>query len=521
VRIAIVGSGFAGSILARLLRVQGHDVVLLERGRHPRFAIGESSTPLAAICLERLAARYDQPDLHALAAHGRWIRDLPDLGVGLKRGFTFFGHERDRPFGAGDTDVRLLVAASPNDAIADAHWVRADVDRYLVDRAVEVGVEYHDVVTLDDADRGASGWDLRGTCDGARFATAADIVIDATGPSAVVARRAGARDALEHIRLRTSAVYAHLRGVGDFVADARDRGVPLPEGPYPDERAAVHHLIEEGWLWVLPFDHGVVSAGFVTELDADVPASPEARWTALLDAYPSLAAQFGGAETLQPFTVLPQLQHRLDRAAGDRWAALPHTFTFVSPMFSTGIAWSLVAVERLAMAFEGATGVADVLPALSQYARLLEQEANHVTGLIEGAYAARGSFPVFAEYAMVYFAAASFAEASQRLIDAPSGGGAWAWEGFLGATDPVTVRLVTEAAAGAEVARQTPDTAPQYADDIRRLLEPRNVAGLADPNRLRLYPVDLEALVDAAPLLGLSDDTIRAALPRLRGSTSG
>ena len=54
-RVAVVGSGFAGSLLARVLTVQGHDVVLLERGTHPRFAIGESSTPLANLTLERLA----------------------------------------------------------------------------------------------------------------------------------------------------------------------------------------------------------------------------------------------------------------------------------------------------------------------------------------------------------------------------------------------------------------------------------------------------------------------------------
>ena len=52
--VAIVGSGFAGSLLARVLAVLGYDVVLLERGTHPRFAIGESTTPLANLSLERI-----------------------------------------------------------------------------------------------------------------------------------------------------------------------------------------------------------------------------------------------------------------------------------------------------------------------------------------------------------------------------------------------------------------------------------------------------------------------------------
>ena len=53
--IAIIGSGFAGSLLAMVARRLGRSVVLLEKAKHPRFAIGESSTPLANLILEDLA----------------------------------------------------------------------------------------------------------------------------------------------------------------------------------------------------------------------------------------------------------------------------------------------------------------------------------------------------------------------------------------------------------------------------------------------------------------------------------
>ena len=109
--IAIIGAGFAGSLLARLLALRGRDVLLLERDRHPRFSLGESSTPRAALALERLSRRYQQPDLHSLAAHGRWCRDLSGLRCGLKRGFTFYRHRPDSF--AVTADARLLVAASP------------------------------------------------------------------------------------------------------------------------------------------------------------------------------------------------------------------------------------------------------------------------------------------------------------------------------------------------------------------------------------------------------------------------
>jgi FADH2 O2-dependent halogenase len=88
--VVIVGSGFAGSLMARVLAVMGYHVVLLERGTHPRFAIGESSTPLANLSLERIARRYNLPDCYHLAAHGRWLEHLPEVRRGLKRGFTFY-----------------------------------------------------------------------------------------------------------------------------------------------------------------------------------------------------------------------------------------------------------------------------------------------------------------------------------------------------------------------------------------------------------------------------------------------
>ena len=163
-KIAIVGSGFAGSILARILQGQGHRVLLLDRQRHPRFALGESSTPLAAICLERLAARYGLDDLHALAAWGRWKERLPHLRRGLKRGFTFYGHTPGRPYANGPANERrLLVAASPTDAIADTHWLREDVDHHLVLQAAAAGVEVLEEVDLNGLEaRPGNGWHLSG-----------------------------------------------------------------------------------------------------------------------------------------------------------------------------------------------------------------------------------------------------------------------------------------------------------------------------------------------------------------------
>jgi FADH2 O2-dependent halogenase len=140
--VAIVGSGFAGSLLARVLAVLGYDVVLLERATHPRFAIGESSTPLANLSLERIGIRYGLADCYHLATHGRWLAHFPELRRGLTRGFTFYRHHPDQPFAnRGFDSERLLVAASPHDSLSDTHGLRADEDPHYVREAIAAGVD--------------------------------------------------------------------------------------------------------------------------------------------------------------------------------------------------------------------------------------------------------------------------------------------------------------------------------------------------------------------------------------------
>src|SRR5678809_1232909 len=96
--IAVIGSGFAGSLMAMIARRLGRSVLLVESGRHPRFAIGESSTPLANLLLEELARRYDLPALLPFTKWGSWQRTHPEIACGLKRGFSFFHHRFGEPW---------------------------------------------------------------------------------------------------------------------------------------------------------------------------------------------------------------------------------------------------------------------------------------------------------------------------------------------------------------------------------------------------------------------------------------
>ncbi len=513
--VVIAGSGFAGSILARILAGLGRQVLLLERYEHPRFALGESSTPLSAILLETLAERFALSDLADLAAYGRWTRRLDHLRRGLKRGFTFYTHRPGYEWTPGEANEhRLLVAASPSDAVADAHWLRADVDAHLVDLAVDAGVDYLDRTDVTQVEATSDGLVLSGGRRDQPFMTCADFLVDASGRRGVGVTAGLARPLPSTGSPPTRLIYAHLAGMPDF---AHVANADLTDSPYPDDLAAVHHLIDEGWIYVLPFDHGVASVGLVLEAtepeDEGLEAEdPESIWRRILQRYPTLDRQLGDAEAITGWhgtSPTDPLPHRLDRAAGDRWLALPGTYAFFDPMFSTGIAWSLSAVERVARLFEKA-GQPEAA-SVDRYAALLSAEADHLALLIRGAYRARRDFRCFAAFTQLYFAAASFQEAGRRLNPEFTD---WTWEGFLGACDPVISAALADACERLEAPAVDGEAFERW---VASTIESRNLAGLADPARHNIYPVDLQTLVSSAGLLDLSREAVEAALPRLRG----
>jgi len=514
--VAIVGSGFAGSLLARILATLGKDVVLLERGTHPRFAIGESTTPLANLSLERIARRYGLPDCCHLAAHGRWLERLPHLRRGLKRGFTFYRHHAGSPFeNRGLDSERLLVVASPNARVADTHWLRADVDHHFVREAIAAGVDYRDRAELTSCEFDDAGATLSGTRAGAPFTIRTSFVVDASGPGGFLARHLAIPDALSRTYTRAGLVFSHFTDV----ARMQDVVPHLPEGPYPDDWAAMHHIVDEGWMYSLRFDDGVVSAGFVLrerESRGAGAGSADETWRSLLAKYPTIGAAFTGSRAVMPIKHVPRIQHRLGRATGKRWLLMPHAFAFVDPLFSTGIAWALRAVERVALMFEsGGPRAAD----LARYEDMVSREADQIDRLVAGAYDAMTHFDLFAAHALIYFTIVSYAETLQRV--APSDD--VAWSGFLGVGDAVIERvpnwsrerLKTLTHDGTRMGSVQERAA--YVHWVAEAIAPRNIAGFAEAARNNLYPLDIDVLLERHALLGLERDQLVAALPTLRG----
>ncbi len=497
-QVVVVGSGFAGSLMAMIARRLGFSVGLIERGRHPRPIIGESSTPLADLILAEIADEHDLPFLRPFCKWGSWQAAHPEIACGLKRGFTFYQHEPGRPF-SRDAALRrqLLVGASPEDRIADTHWYRADFDHYLVRQAVALGVDYQEGTELQEAEETADGMRLTGRRAGQAVSLTADFAVDASGPRGFLHRALRLPEKPIAGFPATQTLYSHFAGVAPL-SDAFTAGSP----PYPPEAAAVHHVFPGGWVWILKFNNGVTCAGVVAT-DAVAArlrlADGESGWRRQVQELPTLGESFGAARPIRPFAWVPRLPFQSAVVTGRRWALLPSAAGFADPLLSTGFPLALLGIQRLARLLPGLDRP-ESAAALGDYGRLTTLEFEAAARLIRALYGAMDQFERFKDLSLLYFAAASFSEAARRL------GKTELAPDFLLCRHPVF---------GPQLRAFCESDLPDPGGRIREAIEPFDVAGLTDRARDPWYPARFADLRRQAKKLGATEAEIDAMVARL------
>lgn len=488
--VAIIGSGFGGSVTALVLDRIGLRPVLIDRGSHPRFAIGESSTPTANLVLRDLARTCGLRRLEPLAKYGTWRGTYPDVVRGLKRGFSYFAQRPEVPFQPRPNHAdELLVAASRDDLHGDTHWLRSDVDAFLVGEVQAAGIPYLDQTELDVPQHGST-WRLAGMRCGRPVTITAPFLIDASGEGAFLPRALFLGNSPDGLHTASRAIYGHFVGVRPWRDVLRGAGGQVDDHPFDCDRAALHQVLDDGWMWQLRFDNGVTSAGFALDTrraPLDPHAAPGDEWGERLRRYPALAEQFADARLVQPATGLrrtPRLQRRTAAVAGENWALLPHTAGFIDPLHSSGIAQTLCGIERLTRLLADHWGRHSLAGALRQYDRTVHAEIALIDELVHACYASLGRFPLFASCAMLYFAAATTYERRRMEGQLPSGAA------FLCADDPpfrAAVRAIRKRLTEtlAQPAAATADAA--FERFVADALRPFNHAGLCDPAAHNLY----------------------------------
>src|SRR5436190_21182875 len=245
--VAIIGSGFAGSLMSLALTRLGRSCVVIDRQSHPRFAIGESSTPLADMALRDIARKYDLPRMAPLSKYGTWMATYPHVMRGLKRGFSYFDHEPHEPFvPRPDHANELLVAASTDDATSDTHWLRSDVDSFFAAEAVAAGVPLYENTTLTSIERISDGWEIQGhrgpAENGDKLHVQARFLIDASGDGRVLSRTLGIADERHLLKTNSRPLFAHFEDLTPWRKMLVEREAATEDHPFDCDRAALHQV---------------------------------------------------------------------------------------------------------------------------------------------------------------------------------------------------------------------------------------------------------------------------------------
>lgn len=489
VDVAVLGAGFAGSLTALLLERIGLRAVLIDRGVHPRFAIGESTTPSANLVLRDLCATYDLPRVGALAKYGTWKQAHPQIVCGPKRGFSYFQQRPGETYRADrDHSRELLVAASSTLSTADTHWLRSDVDRFLVEEAVRAKIPYVDRLAVNIVPE-AHHFRLTGDRLGQAVTIDAKFLIDGTGEAGLVLKTFGIPQRLGSLLTNSRAIFGHFTNLSPWRSTLEvDQGA-VADHPFDCDQSALHQVLDEGWMWQLRFDNGVTSAGFALDGNRDpLPEnlSPQQEWSRLMDRYPSLAEQFASTQLVAPAGGLfrsQRMQRRAEQAAGNQWAALPHTAGFIDPLHSTGIAHSICGIEKLVAILREHWDRPSLRTALERYETAVLNEIDVIDGIVGSCYLSLGCFEAFAACCMLYFAAATTFE--RRRLESSSTHSS----DFLCANDHYLQRIIQSTKERLLPLRT--DSRPERAGEFRRWLQqelaPFNHVGLFTPDVPNMY----------------------------------
>ncbi|HEX8093214.1 NAD(P)/FAD-dependent oxidoreductase [Jatrophihabitans sp.] len=392
--VAVLGSGLAGSIIAACLARNGARVVVLDTGTHPRFSIGESTTPYAAMMFRLIGERYGVPEVKYLASFESAQAKISST-VGRKRNAGFVYQRPGLRQNPSEATMSQDSALDPT----QTHLYRQDVDAWLSMVAVRHGA------TLMQQQR-LTGVDLK--ADGIRIHRAdkdpihAKYVVDTVGGhGSVLSDSLGVRQQPPRFQHQSRLLYSHLLDVRPYDEIATSAKYENP-GRWHD--GTLHHVFPGGWLWVIPFNnHGrgpnpLCSVG--VSLDPRVhPArdcSPEQEFNDLIERFPDVKAQFAGARIAREWARIDQVQHSCERTVGDRWCLTGDAAGYLDPLMTGGLSRGLETTHALVHRLLAAITDDDFSTERFRYVEELEQGLlDYNDELYAGAYTATTSYPLW------------------------------------------------------------------------------------------------------------------------------
>jgi len=329
--LIVVGGGPGGSAAAAIAARGGRRTLLLERHPEPIFKIGESLMPDTHGVFEKMGALERMKSSHFVEKHS--VQFFTKTG---KASMPFY-FERERP---GDDSARTWQVR------------RSEFDQLLMETAAEQGAEVHRGVNVRDVlfeDDRAVG--VRVTTAGNRLPVElrSRIVIDATGQSALLSRRLdlGRVDyGLQH-----ASIYTHFRGA--IRDEGRDEGATL----------ILHTRSGDCWFWYIPLAGDVVSVGVVGPIDTLIrkrSGRPHEIFFEEVGKCAEIERRIRPGLQCRPIAVMKDFSYRIEKMAGDGWIAIGDAFSFIDPVYSSGVFLALKSGEMAAETAISALAAGDV-----------------------------------------------------------------------------------------------------------------------------------------------------------------
>ena len=312
----IVGAGPAGSTTAALLAEKGHDVLVVEKEKFPRYHVGESLMPFCYFPLERLGLI---DTLMESANPRKYCVQFVRQDGFLSQPFYFFQHF-DHP---SSTTWQV--------------W-RSEFDKMILDKARSNGATVMEETKAKNLIK--SGDRVEGITveseELGSFELRAPIVVDASGRDCFAAHKQ--KWMVRDPELKKIALWTYFKGA------KRDPG--LDEGA-----TTVAYLPNKGWFWYIPLSGDMVSVGIVAErdylFDGTTKDHEEIFKREILNNE-WVKEHLSEAEQTGEYRVTGEYSYRNRYCAGEGLVLAGDALGFLDPVFSSGVFLALKSGVMLA-----------------------------------------------------------------------------------------------------------------------------------------------------------------------------
>jgi flavin-dependent dehydrogenase len=322
----VVGGGPAGATTATLLAQHGRQVLLLERESFPRYHIGESLMPHTWFTFERLGVL-------------DWLKQS---GSPRKHSVQFvsISGKVSQPF--------YFFKTITEDWASTWQIRRSDFDKMMLENAAATGVDVRQGVAVRDVLReGDRVIGVRADVPGGSETHRARVVVDATGRDALLAAKLGWKQ--RDPDLNKIAIFTYYTGA------LRDPG--LDEGA-----TTVAYIPDKGWFWYIPLVDDTVGVGVVAEHDYlyRETRDPEAIFRREAEDCRWIREHLAPGTHQGPMRVTGEFSYRATQAAGEGFCLVGDAFSFLDPVFSSGVYLALKSGELAADTIHAALETGEV-----------------------------------------------------------------------------------------------------------------------------------------------------------------